>query len=66
MTYFRMEILGQTIDDAAGEAYDKQPRCWGSPYPGGPQIDALAAQGDPGTFRFADPSVPDWIFLSAD
>ena len=56
--YFRMEILGQTIDDAAGEAYDKAAKMLGLPYPGGPQIDALAAQGDPGTFRFSDPSVP--------
>ena len=39
-----MEILGQTIDDAAGEAYDKAAKMLGLPYPGGPQIDALASQ----------------------
>ena len=55
---FDMEILGRTIDDAAGEAFDKCAKVMGLPYPGGPHIDRLAAQGDPGRFRFARPSVP--------
>ena len=50
-----MEILGQTIDDAAGEAFDKCAKVMGLPYPGGPHIDRLAAQGDPLRFRFARP-----------
>lgn len=46
------ELLGETIDDAAGEAFDKVARVLGLPYPGGPQIDRVAADGDPGAFRF--------------
>lgn len=52
-----MEIVGTTIDDAAGEAFDKCAKVMGLPYPGGPVIDRLAAQGDAGRFRFARPSV---------
>ena len=52
-----MEILGQTIDDAAGEAFDKCAKVMGLPYPGGPHIDRLAAQGDPLRFRFARPHI---------
>lgn len=52
-----MEIIGQTIDDAAGEAFDKCAKVMGLPYPGGPVIDKLAQQGDPKRFRFAKPSV---------
>lgn len=52
-----MEIVGTTIDDAAGEAFDKCAKVMGLPYPGGPVIDRLAAEGDPGRFRFAHPSV---------
>ncbi len=52
-----MEIVGTTIDDAAGEAFDKCAKVMGLPYPGGPVIDKLAAQGDPSRFRFAKPSV---------
>lgn len=55
--YNDMEILGRTIDDAAGEAFDKCAKVMGLPYPGGPVIDRLAAQGDPERFRFAKPSV---------
>lgn len=55
---FDMEILGRTIDDAAGEAFDKCAKVMGLPYPGGPHIDRLAAQGDAGRFKFAKPSVP--------
>ena len=47
-----VELLGETIDDAAGEAFDKVARLLGLPYPGGPQIDALAASGDPTAIRF--------------
>ena len=47
-----VELLGETIDDAAGEAFDKVARVLGLPYPGGPQIDRLAASGDPKAIRF--------------
>src|SRR5690606_37900879 len=47
-----VELLGETIDDAAGEAFDKVARLLGLPYPGGPQIDALAAAGDPRAIAF--------------
>lgn len=56
--YNDMEILGQTIDDAAGEAFDKCAKVMGLPYPGGPHIDRLAADGDPKRFRFAKPHIP--------
>lgn len=52
-----MEIVGTTIDDAAGEAFDKCAKIMGLPYPGGPVIDRLAREGNPGRFRFAKPSV---------
>lgn len=55
--YNDMEILGQTIDDAAGEAFDKCAKVMGLPYPGGPHIDRLAAEGDPKRFRFAKPHI---------
>ncbi len=54
-----MEILGQTIDDAAGEAFDKCAKVLGLPYPGGPHIDRLAKEGDPKRFKFAKPHIPD-------
>lgn len=53
----QMTILGQTIDDAAGEAFDKCAKVMGLPYPGGPHIDQLAAQGDDRKFRFAKPHI---------
>ena len=53
-----MEILGKTIDDAAGEAFDKCAKVMGLPYPGGPHIDRLAAEGDSKAFRFAKPHIP--------
>lgn len=56
--YNDMEILGRTIDDAAGEAFDKCAKTMGLPYPGGPHIDRLAAQGNPKAFRFAKPHIP--------
>ena len=52
------EILGQTIDDAVGEAFDKCSKMMGLGYPGGPVIDRLAKSGNPGRFRFAKPHVP--------
>ncbi|MBQ5613825.1 MAG: tRNA (adenosine(37)-N6)-threonylcarbamoyltransferase complex transferase subunit TsaD [Tidjanibacter sp.] len=52
-----MEIIGTTIDDAAGEAFDKCAKVMGLPYPGGPVIDKLAAEGDAEKFRFAKPSI---------
>ena len=53
-----MTILGRTIDDAAGEAFDKCAKVMGLPYPGGPHIDRLAAVGDPKRFAFARPHIP--------
>ncbi|MBQ4138514.1 MAG: tRNA (adenosine(37)-N6)-threonylcarbamoyltransferase complex transferase subunit TsaD [Muribaculaceae bacterium] len=57
-----MEILGQTIDDAAGEAFDKCAKVMGLPYPGGPIIDALAAEGDPDRFKFSKPHIPGYNY----
>lgn len=53
-----MQIIGQTIDDAAGEAFDKCAKVMGLPYPGGPHIDRLAAEGDPKRFKFSKPHLP--------
>lgn len=53
-----MEVLGQTIDDAAGEAFDKCAKVMGLPYPGGPHIDRLATEGDPKRFHFSKPHIP--------
>ncbi len=52
-----MQVLGQTIDDAAGEAFDKCAKSMGLPYPGGPIIDRLAHEGNPNHFKFAHPHV---------
>lgn len=52
-----MEVLGQTIDDAAGEAFDKCAKVMGLPYPGGPHIDRLASEGDPHRFKFSKPRI---------
>jgi len=51
-------ILGQTIDDAAGEAFDKAAKIMGLPYPGGPYIDKLAREGNPDKFNFPKPRIP--------
>ena len=56
--YNDMEVLGQTIDDAAGEAIDKCSKVMGLGYPGGPIIDRLARQGNPKAYTFAEPSIP--------
>lgn len=53
--HLTMEIIGRTIDDAAGEAFDKCAKLLGLPYPGGPHIDQLASEGDPGRFKFNKP-----------
>lgn len=55
--YNKMEILGQTIDDAAGEAIDKCSKVMGFGYPGGPIIDRLARQGNPNAFSFSKPNI---------
>jgi N6-L-threonylcarbamoyladenine synthase len=52
-----MEIIGETIDDAAGEAFDKAAKIMGLPYPGGPEIDKLAQIGDPEAFKFSQPRI---------
>ena len=55
--YLDMEVIGQTIDDAAGEAFDKCAKVMGLPYPGGPLIDKLAKEGNPKAFAFAKPRI---------
>jgi N6-L-threonylcarbamoyladenine synthase len=55
--YNNMEIIGQTIDDAAGEAFDKCAKIMGLPYPGGPVVDKLAQQGNPNTFKLSKPRI---------
>jgi N6-L-threonylcarbamoyladenine synthase len=52
-----MEILGETLDDAAGEAFDKTAKLLGLPYPGGPLIDQYAKEGDPKKFHFPEPQI---------
>jgi len=56
--YLDMEVIGQTIDDAAGEAYDKCAKVMGLGYPGGPVIDRLAQSGNPRRFSFSKPQIP--------
>jgi N6-L-threonylcarbamoyladenine synthase len=51
----RYRLLGETLDDAAGEAFDKTAKLMGLPYPGGPQLAALAGEGRPGVFKFSRP-----------
>ena len=55
--YLEMEVIGQTIDDAAGEAFDKCAKLMNLPYPGGPSIDRLSKEGNPHRFKFSKPSV---------
>lgn len=55
--FLESEIIGKTIDDAAGEAFDKCAKVMGLPYPGGPLIDKLAAEGNPNAFMFSKPQV---------
>ncbi|MCX7987496.1 MAG: tRNA (adenosine(37)-N6)-threonylcarbamoyltransferase complex transferase subunit TsaD [Bacteroidales bacterium] len=61
-SYLEMEIIGQSIDDAAGEAFDKCAKVMGLPYPGGPIIDKFAQQGNPYAFKFGLPQVSDLDF----
>jgi N6-L-threonylcarbamoyladenine synthase len=56
--YFDMEVIGQTTDDAAGEALDKTSKILGLPYPGGPLIDKYARLGNPDAYRFPEPQIP--------
>jgi N6-L-threonylcarbamoyladenine synthase len=58
----QMEIIGETIDDAAGEAFDKAAKLLGLPYPGGPQVDAMAQRGDASRFKFPTPDVGAFSF----
>ena len=60
--YFDMEVLGSTIDDAAGEAFDKTAKILGLPYPGGPLVDKYAQTGNPQAFSFPEPQIPDLNF----
>jgi len=57
-----MEIIGQTLDDAAGEAFDKCAKVLGLPYPGGPFIDKYAKNGNPNTYHFSKPDIKDYDF----
>ena len=61
-SYKDMEIIGQTIDDAAGEAIDKCSKVMGLGYPGGPIIDKLARQGNPDAFSFSKPNIPGYDY----
>lgn len=61
-SYNEMEIIGQTIDDAAGEAFDKCAKVMGLPYPGGPYVDKLAQTGNPKAFVFNKPQIPDFNY----
>ena len=59
---YKMEIVGQTIDDAAGEAFDKCAKVMGLGYPGGPIVNKLANEGNPHAFKFAKPNVPGYDY----
>ena len=60
--YFDMEVIGETLDDAAGEAFDKSAKILGLEYPGGPLIDKYAKKGNPKAFKFTKPRVGDLEF----
>lgn len=59
---YRLKVIGETIDDAAGEAFDKSAKLLGLPYPGGPLIDKYAREGNPTRFPFPEPQIPDLNF----
>lgn len=59
---YDLKVIGETIDDAAGEAFDKSAKLLGLPYPGGPLIDKYAEQGNPKAFKFAEPQIPELNF----
>ena len=61
-SYFEMTVLGQTLDDAVGEAFDKSAKILGLPYPGGPLIDKYAQLGNPKTYKFTKPKVDNLDF----
>jgi putative glycoprotease GCP len=56
-SFFEMEVLGETLDDAVGEAFDKTAKILGLPYPGGPLIDRYAQEGNPKAFSFSQPNI---------
>jgi N6-L-threonylcarbamoyladenine synthase len=60
--HLEMEIIGQTIDDAAGEAFDKCAKVMGLSYPGGPLIDQFAKEGNPDAFQFSKPRIADFDY----
>ena len=60
--YLDMEVIGETRDDAAGEAFDKSAKLLGLEYPGGPMIDLYAKTGNPKKFKFSKSSIPDYDF----
>lgn len=60
--YNDMEVIGQTIDDAAGEAFDKCAKVMGLGYPGGPVVNRLANEGNPNSFVFSKPHIPDYNY----
>lgn len=64
-SFSEMEIIGETIDDAVGEAYDKVARLIGLPYPGGPKLDKLAQIGNPHAFKLPEAKVGGYDLVSA-
>ncbi|NSL87035.1 tRNA (adenosine(37)-N6)-threonylcarbamoyltransferase complex transferase subunit TsaD [Chitinophaga sp. Mgbs1] len=58
----QMRVIGETLDDAAGEAFDKSAKILGLPYPGGPLIDKYAKEGNPTRFKFPEPRIPELNF----
>jgi len=60
--FLEMEVIGETLDDAAGEAFDKSAKLLGLPYPGGPMIDKYAVDGNPENFLFPEPQIADLDF----
>lgn len=60
--YLKMEVLGSTIDDAAGEAFDKCAKVMNLPYPGGPIVDKLAQKGNPSAFKFSKPKIENFDY----
>jgi N6-L-threonylcarbamoyladenine synthase len=62
LDHFKFELMGQTIDDAVGEAFDKAAKVMGLPYPGGPLIDKFAQKGDTHRFKFSDTKLPAYDF----
>jgi N6-L-threonylcarbamoyladenine synthase len=61
-SYFDMEVIGETLDDAVGEAFDKSAKILGLPYPGGPFVDKYARLGNPNAFEFSKPKMADLNF----